>query len=94
MLGAYDLLLMPTTPMKATPIPAPDASLGEYIQRAFEVLNNIAPFDTTGHPAMAIPCGMHDGLPISMMLVGKHYAESTIYQAAGAFERSGDWRKM
>ncbi|GJL87241.1 MAG: hypothetical protein DHS20C03_09500 [Minwuia thermotolerans] len=94
MLGAYDLLLMPTTPMKATPIPAPDASLAEYIQRAFEVLNNTAPFDTTGHPAMAVPCGMHDGLPISMMLVGKHYAESTIYQAAGAFERAGDWRKM
>lgn len=94
MLGAYDLLLMPTTPMKATPLPAPDASLAEYIHRAFEVLNNTAPFDTTGHPAMAIPCGMSEGLPISMMLIGKHYAESTIYQAAGAFERSGDWRKM
>ncbi|MDF1721791.1 MAG: amidase [Minwuia sp.] len=94
MLGAYDLLLMPTTPMKATPIPTPDASLAEYIQRAFEVLNNTAPFDTTGHPAMAIPCGMSEGLPMSMMLIGKHYAESTIYQAAGAFERSGDWRKM
>jgi amidase len=94
MLGAYDLLLMPTTPMKAQPIPAPDAPLSEYLQRAFEMLNNTAPFDTTGHPAMAVPCGMGDGLPISLMLVGKHYAESTIYQAAGAFERAGDWRKM
>jgi amidase len=94
MLGAYDLLLMPTTPMVAQPIPGPDASLDEYLQRAFEMLGNTAPFDTSGHPAMAIPCGMSNGLPISMQLVGKHYAESTIYQAAGAFERAGDWRKM
>ena len=93
-LGAYDLLLMPTTPMKAQPIPAPDAPLAEIIHRAFEMLNNTAPFDTTGHPAMAVPCGMNDGLPISMMLIGKHYDESTIYRAAGAFEKVGDWRKM
>jgi amidase len=94
MLGAYDLLLMPTTPMVAPAIPGPTAPLSEYLQRAFEMLNNTAPFDTTGHPAMAIPVGMSNGLPISMQLVGKHYAESTIYQAAGAFERTGDWRQM
>lgn len=94
MLGAYDLLLMPTTPMVAPPIPGPDAPLAEYIQRAFEMLGNTAPFDTTGHPAMAIPVGMSNGLPISMQLVGKHFAESTIYQAAGAFERAGDWKQM
>jgi amidase len=94
MLGAYDLLLMPTTPMKATPLPPPDASLELYCQRAFEMLTNTAPFDVTGHPAMSVPCGMSDGLPVGMMLVAKHYAESTIYQAASAFERLGDWRSM
>jgi len=94
MLGAYDLLLMPTTPMVAPAIPGPDATLAEYLKAGFEMLNNTAPFDTSGHPAMAIPCGMSNGLPISMMLIGKHYAESTIYQAAGAFERAGDWRQM
>lgn len=94
MLGVYDLLLMPTTPMKATPLPPPDASLALYCQRAFEILPNTAPFDVTGHPAMSIPCGMSDGLPVGMMLVGKKYAESTIYQAAAAFERLGDWRQI
>ncbi len=94
MLGAYDLLLMPTTPMKATPLPPPDASLALYCQRAFEMLNNTAPFDVSGHPAMSIPCGMNDGLPVGLMLVGGKYAESTIYQAAAAFERAGDWRQM
>lgn len=94
MLNAYDLLLMPTTPMKATPLPPADASLALYCQRAFEMLTNTAPFDVTGHPAMSIPCGMSDGLPVGMMLVARHWQESTIYQAASAFERSGNWREM
>ncbi len=94
MLGAYDLLLMPTLPMKATPLPPADAPLELYIQRAFEMINNTAPFDVTGHPAMSVPCGMSDGLPVGMMLIGKHYGESTIYQAAHAFERLGDWKQM
>jgi amidase len=94
MLSAYDLLLMPTTPMKATPLPPEDASLDLYIQRAFEMLGNTAPFDTTGHPAMSIPCGMSDGLPVGMMLVGKKYGESTIYQAAHAFEQMADWKQL
>jgi len=94
MLNAYDLLLMPTTPMKATPLPPADASLALYCQRAFEMLTNTAPFDVTGHPAMSIPCGMSDGLPVGMMLVARHWQESTIYQAASAFERSGNWHEM
>ena len=41
-----------------------------------------------------IPCGMSDGLPVSMMLVGKHWDEPTIYRAAAAFEGAGDWKTM
>jgi len=90
----YDLLLMPTLPMKATPLPPPDAPRALYLQRAFEMIANTAPFDATGHPAMTLPCGMSDGLPIGLMLVGKHFDEPTIYRAAAAFEGAGDWRKM
>jgi amidase len=90
----YDLLLMPTLPVKATPIPPADAPLALYLQRAFEMIGNTAPFDVTGHPAMSIPCGMSDGLPIGLMLIGKDYDESTIYAAAHAFEQSGDWKAM
>ena len=92
--ASYDLLLMPTTPMKATPLPPADSSLALWCQRAFEMLPNTAPFDVTGHPAMSIPCGMSQGLPVGLMLVGRRYEESTIYRAAGAFEQMGDWRKM
>ena len=93
-LNDYDLLVMPTTALKATPLPAPDASREEYVQKALEMISNTAPFDITHHPAMAIPCGMSKGLPVSMMLVGKHFEESTIYQAAHAFESATDWKKM
>jgi amidase len=93
-LSSYDLLLMPTLPMKATPLPPPDAPRELYIQRAFEMVPNTAPFNASGHPAMSIPCGMSGGLPIGLMLIGKYYDESVIYRAAAAFEAAGDWTKM
>jgi len=93
-LTEYDLLLMPTTPMKSQPLPAPDATREEYVQRALEMITNTAPFDISHHPAMAIPCGMSDELPVSMMLIGKHFDEPTIYRAAQAFEQAGDWKSM
>ena len=93
-LADYDLLLMPTVPMKATPLPGPGASRAEYVQRALEMIVNTCPFDITHHPAMAVPCGLRDGLPISMMLIGKAYDEPTIYQAAYAFEQAEDWTAL
>ncbi len=91
-LGDFDLLLMPTLPLVATRIPAADAPLEEVIHRAFEMLPNTCPTDITGHPAMSIPCGLVDGLPVGMMLIGKFYEEGTIYKAALAFEQAGDWK--
>ena len=93
-LANYDLLLMPTLPITATPLPPADAPRGLYLQRAFEMLANTSPFDATGHPAMSLPCGMSDGLPVGLMLIGKHYDESTIYRAAAAFEGESDWKAM
>ncbi len=74
--------------------PTPDARLGEYVQRAFEMIGNRAPFDATGHPALSLPCGLSEGLPIGMMLVGKHFDEATLYKAAFAFEQSCDWKGL
>jgi amidase len=93
-LGDYDLLLMPTLPIKASKLPEPGDPEADVFARAFEMLENTAPFDVTGHPAMAVPCGMGGGLPISMMLVGKHFGESTIYRAAHAFEQAADWKSL
>ena len=93
-LSRYDLLLTPTQPMKATPIPPSSAPLSLWVGRALEMVNNTCPFDVTGHPAMSIPCGLSNGLPVGLQLIGKHYAESTIYRAAHAFEQSGDWHNF
>ena len=87
----YDLLLMPTLPLKATPIPKPGAPRMEIIHRAFELLPNTAPINVTGHPSMSVPCGLSDGLPAGMMLTAKHFDEVSIYRAASAFEKAGDW---
>jgi amidase len=86
-LDEHDVLVMPTLPLKATPIPDRDAPLVEYVQRALEMIPNTAPFDVTGHPAMNVPCAMADGLPVGMMLIGRHGDEATVLRAADAFER-------
>jgi amidase len=88
----YDLLLLPTVPMKATPIPPKGATPQEITRRSWEPTRNTCPFNVTGHPAISIPCAQVDSRPIGMMLVGRHYDENTIYRAAAAFERSGDWQ--
>jgi amidase len=91
-LADYDLLLMPTLPIKATELPDDNAPIGEIVARALEMIANTSPFDVTGHPAMSLPCGKVDGLPVGVMLIGRHYAEKTIYQAAHAYEQQVDWQ--
>ena len=93
-LSRFDLLLMPTLPIVATPLPEPNAPIAEVLQRGFEMLANTAQFDCTHHPAMSVPCGMVDGLPVGMMLVAKAFDEETIYRAAAAFERGVDWKSI
>ncbi len=41
--------------------------------RALEMIANTWPFDGTGHPAVNVPAGMSNGLPVGMMLVGRHW---------------------
>ena len=84
-----DLLLMPTTPMQAQPLPADDAPMIEKIAKSMQQVANTCPFDLTGHPAMNVPCGVFDGLPIGMQLIGRYWQEATLLRAAHAFEQAG-----
>ena len=86
-LQAVDLLVMPTLPMKASKIPSADAPREERVARALEMIANTCPFDVTGHPAMTIPCGLSNGLPVGMMLVGRKWNDATVLRAAHAFEQ-------
>jgi amidase len=91
-LRAVDVLVMPTTPIKATPLPSPGASREENIARASEMNPNNCPFNVTGHPVMTVPCGLSQGLPIGMLLVGRRGEDATILRAAHAFERISGYR--
>lgn len=90
----YDLLLMPTVPLKAPKLPAADATPATWVTRALEMNANTAPFDVTGHPAMSIPCGLAAGLPVGLMLIARDYHEATLYQAAHHFEQHIDWESL
>jgi amidase len=86
-LKTHDLMLMPTIPFRATPIPRADCSREEYVTSALNMVANTAPFDASGHPAINVPCGNSDDLPIGMMLIGRRYDEVTVLRGAAAFER-------
>jgi amidase len=91
--ASLDCLLMPTSPTTATPLPAPDAGIAVRVARAGEAVANTQPFDVSHHPAISVPCGMVDGLPVGAMLVGRHHEEATLYRLAQSLEQSEDWRR-
>lgn len=93
-LDRVDLLLMPTVPMRAPRLIDAGAAPDLFVTRALEMNANTAPFDVTGHPAISVPCALRDGLPVGMMLVGRHFDETTLYRAAHAFEQSLDWTSL
>ena len=62
----------------------------ERLKNALEMLRNTAPFDVSGHPALSINAGFSEGLPVGMMIIGKHFDEASVLQVAYAFEKLRD----
>jgi amidase len=87
-LASYDVLVMPTLPIRATTLPAPDAPREEYLARSLEMIPNTAPFDVTGHPATSVPAGLVDGLPVGMMIIGRQFDDATCLRVSAAFEEA------
>ena len=93
-LAAHDILAMPTIPFPATRIPPADAPRELYVDAALNMQQNTCPFDVSGHPALTIPCGAVDGLPVGLMLVGRQFDEATLIRAAqGLAQRRLDARR-
>jgi amidase len=83
-----DVLVLPTTAMTARPIPTSGEPL-DVLAGALGNLHNTSPFDVTGNPALSVPCGMSDGRPIGMMLVGRHFDDATVLRAGHAYQSLG-----
>ena len=81
---------MPTTITQAPkyePISDRTAAL-EYALSGTTLLNatnNTLPFNFTGHPALAIPTEKRNGLPVSLQLVGRMYADDLLLQVGQAY---------
>jgi aspartyl-tRNA(Asn)/glutamyl-tRNA(Gln) amidotransferase subunit A len=54
--------------------------------------SNMAPFNMSGLPALAVPCGFSAaGLPMSLQLTGRPFDEATVLRAGHAYERAAEW---
>lgn len=80
-LDSVDALVCPTMPMTA---PAYGA-VGEADSVPM-TLANTAPFDMTGHPAMSVPYGSVDGLPVGVQIVGRWDDERTVVRLGDSLE--------
>lgn len=89
-LGAVDVLALPTVPFTAAPIPADEARRDTARLTTSQTLNT-APTNCTGHPAISLPCGTIDGLPVGLMLVGQMFGERTLYRTAAGLVGAGSW---
>jgi aspartyl-tRNA(Asn)/glutamyl-tRNA(Gln) amidotransferase subunit A len=86
-LAAYDAMVMPTSPIPATPL-NPDPP-GHAALRP----RNTLPFDLISLPAISVPCGFtRAGLPVGLQIVGKAFDEAGVLRVARAYEQATAWR--
>lgn len=83
-----DLLITPTTPNMPFQLLDRKGTIEERLARTgMGAVLNTSPLDLTGHPALTVPNGTGaEGLPIGLQIIGPHFGEAAIYQAAFAFE--------
>ena len=80
----------PTTPSPAFPLGAKmDDPIEMYLNDIFTIGANLA-----GLPAMSIPCGFVNNLPIGLQLIGKHFGEESILQCGHQYQQITDWHQQ
>jgi aspartyl-tRNA(Asn)/glutamyl-tRNA(Gln) amidotransferase subunit A len=84
---SVDVLMGPTTPTPAFAIGAKTADpITMYLNDIYTIGANLA-----GLPAVSVPCGFVQQLPVGVQIVGPHFSEARILAAAHAFQRETDW---
>jgi len=85
----YDALVTPTSPTVAF-------KLGEKLEDPMQMyLSDVCtlPINIAGIPAISIPAGFVNGLPVGMQVLGKPFNEETILRIAFAYEQATEWHK-
>ncbi|QHW33130.1 Asp-tRNA(Asn)/Glu-tRNA(Gln) amidotransferase subunit GatA [Paenibacillus rhizovicinus] len=86
----FDLIIGPTAPTAAFPI-------GEQVGDPLTMyLNDICtiPVSLAGVPAISVPCGFANGLPVGLQIIGKAFDERTVLRAAHAYEQHTEHHKQ
>ncbi|MFC2038564.1 Asp-tRNA(Asn)/Glu-tRNA(Gln) amidotransferase subunit GatA [Chloroflexota bacterium] len=86
----YDVILTPTSPTVPFKIgEKTDDPVQMYLSDVCTLPINIA-----GVPAISIPAGFSDGLPVGMQIIGKPFDEESIFKVTHAFQQVTDWHKQ
>lgn len=85
-LANVDVVALPTTPMKA-PVHTPPQTLQEYVDIASRSNVNCTSSNLTGLPALSLPCGKADGVPIGLMLIGDAFADDLLLRTGHAYQQ-------
>src|SRR5271170_3741480 len=85
-----DLLIGPTTPTPAFDIGAKiDDPVTMYLNDIYTIGANLA-----GLPGLSLPCGFVEGLPMGLQLIGPHFSEAKLLNAAHRFQLATDWHNQ
>ncbi|MEY3136852.1 MAG: hypothetical protein RL580_584 [Pseudomonadota bacterium] len=85
--GECDLLLGPTSPTPAFRIGDKcDDPITMYLNDIYTIGANLA-----GLPGMSLPCGFVGGLPVGLQLIGPHFSEARMLNAAHRYQMETDW---
>jgi len=84
-----DVLVSPTTPTVAFPL---GERTGDPMAMYAADLCTI-PANLAGTPAMSVPCGLADGLPVGLQVMAPALADERMYRLAGALEAELDARR-
>jgi aspartyl-tRNA(Asn)/glutamyl-tRNA(Gln) amidotransferase subunit A len=87
--SGVDVLMGPTTPTPAFALGSKTADpITMYLNDIYTIGANLA-----GLPAMSVPCGFVQGLPVGLQIIGPHFGEARLLTAAHAFQRETDWHR-